>query len=55
MSRMRQLFRDAWAIARPYWFSEDRWAGRGLLVAVIAQASRNSSRIRLIGVSSTRV
>jgi putative ATP-binding cassette transporter len=33
---MRQLFRDAWAIARPYWFSEDRWAGRGLLVAVIA-------------------
>jgi putative ATP-binding cassette transporter len=35
MSRMRQLFRDAWAIARPYWFSEDRWAGRGLLVAVI--------------------
>lgn len=36
MSRMRQLFRDAWAIARPYWFSEDRWPGRGLLVAVIA-------------------
>jgi putative ATP-binding cassette transporter len=36
MSRMRQLFRDAWAIARPYWFSEDRWAGRGLLVSVIA-------------------
>ena len=36
MSRMRQLFHDAWAIARPYWFSEDRWAGRGLLVAVIA-------------------
>jgi putative ATP-binding cassette transporter len=35
MSRMRQLFRDAWAIARPYWFSEDRWAGRGLLVSVI--------------------
>ena len=35
MSRMRLLFRDAWTIARPYWFSEDRWAGRGLLVAVI--------------------
>ena len=31
MSRMRLLFRDAWTIARPYWFSEDRWAGRGLL------------------------
>src|SRR5688572_1568705 len=35
MSRMRQLFRDAWTIAGPYWFSEDRWAGRGLLVSVI--------------------
>ena len=35
MNRMRLLFRDAWSIARPYWFSEDRWAGRGLLVAVI--------------------
>ena len=36
MSRMRLLFRDAWRITKPYWFSEDRWAGRGLLVAVIA-------------------
>jgi putative ATP-binding cassette transporter len=32
---MRLLFRDAWTIGRPYWFSEDRWAGRGLLLAVI--------------------
>jgi putative ATP-binding cassette transporter len=36
MTDMRALLRDAWTIARPYWFSEDRWAGRGLLVAVIA-------------------
>src|SRR6266508_4191062 len=36
MTDMRELLRDAWTIARPYWFSEDRWAGRGLLVAVIA-------------------
>jgi putative ATP-binding cassette transporter len=36
MTSMRALLRDAWTIARPYWFSEDRWAGRGLLVAVIA-------------------
>ncbi len=36
MTNMRALLRDAWAIARPYWFSEDRWAGRALLVAVIA-------------------
>jgi putative ATP-binding cassette transporter len=33
---MRLLFRDAWTIARPYWFSEDRWRGLALLVAVIA-------------------
>jgi putative ATP-binding cassette transporter len=36
MTPMRDLLHDAWAIARPYWFSEDRWAGRALLVAVIA-------------------
>jgi putative ATP-binding cassette transporter len=36
MTNMRALLRDAWTIARPYWFSEDRWAGRALLVAVIA-------------------
>jgi ABC-type uncharacterized transport system fused permease/ATPase subunit len=31
-----QILRDAWAITHPYWFSEDRWAARGLLVVVIA-------------------
>jgi putative ATP-binding cassette transporter len=36
MTNMRALLHDAWGIARPYWFSEDRWAGRALLVAVIA-------------------
>jgi vitamin B12/bleomycin/antimicrobial peptide transport system ATP-binding/permease protein len=36
MTDMRALLHDAWTIARPYWFSEDKWAGRGLLVAVIA-------------------
>jgi putative ATP-binding cassette transporter len=35
MTDMRALLHDAWTIARPYWFSEDKWAGRGLLVAVI--------------------
>ncbi|HKZ05634.1 MAG TPA: ABC transporter ATP-binding protein/permease [Methylomirabilota bacterium] len=35
MSRMRSLFRDAWTIARPYWFSEDRWRGLALLAAVV--------------------
>jgi vitamin B12/bleomycin/antimicrobial peptide transport system ATP-binding/permease protein len=31
-----QILRDAWAITHPYWFSEDRWAARGLLLVVIA-------------------
>ncbi len=33
---LRQILRDAWAITRPYWFSQDRWAARGLLIVVIA-------------------
>ncbi|MCU1342181.1 MAG: transporter ATP-binding protein, partial [Candidatus Acidoferrum typicum] len=33
---LRQVLRDAWAMTHPYWFSEDRWAARGLLIAVIA-------------------
>jgi vitamin B12/bleomycin/antimicrobial peptide transport system ATP-binding/permease protein len=36
MSRLRRLLRNAWALTRPYWFSEDRWAARGLLLVVIA-------------------
>ena len=36
VSRLRRLARDSWAIARPYWFSEDRWPALGLLVVVIA-------------------
>lgn len=31
-----RLVRDAWAIIRPYWFSDDRWPGRGLLLVVVA-------------------
>src|SRR6266498_4709921 len=36
MTGLRRLLRDAWAISRPYWFSEDRWAARGLLLVVVA-------------------
>jgi vitamin B12/bleomycin/antimicrobial peptide transport system ATP-binding/permease protein len=36
MTRLRDVLRDAWTLIRPYWFSEDRWAGRGLLLVVIA-------------------
>src|SRR5262245_4866440 len=35
MTGLRRQFRDAWAIIRPYWFSEDRWAGRGLFLLVV--------------------
>ncbi len=36
MIRLREMLRDAWTLIRPYWFSEDRWAGRGLLLVVVA-------------------
>jgi len=36
MTGLRRLLRDAWAISRPYWYSEDRWAARGLLLVVVA-------------------
>ena len=36
MTRLRTLLRDAWLIARPYWYSDDRWAGPGLLLVVVA-------------------
>jgi vitamin B12/bleomycin/antimicrobial peptide transport system ATP-binding/permease protein len=38
MTRLREVLRDAWTLIRPYWFSEDRWAGRGLLFIVVALA-----------------
>jgi putative ATP-binding cassette transporter len=27
--------RDVWALARPYWFSEERWPARGLLLLIV--------------------
>jgi vitamin B12/bleomycin/antimicrobial peptide transport system ATP-binding/permease protein len=35
MTDLRRLLREAWAIAWPYWFSEDRWAAWGLLLVVV--------------------
>jgi putative ATP-binding cassette transporter len=29
------MLKEAWAIARPYWFSEERWVARGLLAAIL--------------------
>jgi putative ATP-binding cassette transporter len=36
MTRLGEVLREAWTLVRPYWFSEDRWAGRGLLLVVVA-------------------
>ncbi|MGH7847598.1 MAG: ABC transporter ATP-binding protein/permease [Candidatus Binatia bacterium] len=35
-TRLRGLVPTAWAMIRPYWSSEDRWAAWGLLVVVVA-------------------
>lgn len=35
MRALGPFLRDAWALARPYWSSEDRWRARGLLAAVV--------------------
>ncbi|MBV9523649.1 MAG: ABC transporter ATP-binding protein/permease, partial [Alphaproteobacteria bacterium] len=34
----RNILREAWRIARPYWFSEERWIARGLLAVIIAMS-----------------
>lgn len=31
-----KLWPAFWRLARPYWYSEDRWAGRALFVAILA-------------------
>jgi putative ATP-binding cassette transporter len=31
----RNIVVEAWRLARPYWFSEERWIARGLLAAVL--------------------
>ena len=35
-TRLRRLLPSAWAMIRPYWSSEDRWAAWGLLLVVVA-------------------
>ncbi len=32
----RTFLADLWRLTKPYWFSEERWAARGLLAAVVA-------------------
>lgn len=38
MKNAKFFARDIWRLARPYWFSEDRWAGRGLLFVIVAMS-----------------
>src|SRR3954470_14104293 len=30
-----RFLRDVWALTRPYWSSEERWAARGLLLVIV--------------------
>ncbi len=34
-SSKRNSLRDAWRLAKPYWWSEEKWPARGLLLAVV--------------------
>ena len=36
VGRLRRTLPDAWRIIRPYWVSEDRWPGLGLLLVIVA-------------------
>jgi putative ATP-binding cassette transporter len=36
MTATRAFLRDLWTLTRPYWFSEERWAARGLLAVIVA-------------------
>ena len=35
LGQTRSFLRDLWALARPYWFSEERWTARGLLAVIV--------------------
>ena len=35
-SKNRRFISEFWALTRPYWYSGEKWAARGLLGAVIA-------------------
>jgi putative ATP-binding cassette transporter len=36
LATSRQFLRDLWVLARPYWFSEEKWGARGLLAIIVA-------------------
>lgn len=45
MKERLSILAAAWAIARPYWFSKDRWRARGLLAVIVMM------NLTLVGVS----
>ncbi len=36
LGKTKAFFADLWALTRPYWYSEERWAARGLLGVIVA-------------------
>ncbi len=38
MTAVKKSLQDTWRLARPYWFSEDRWYGRGLLAVIVSMS-----------------
>jgi len=36
LATFRHFLRDLWVLARPYWFSEEKWGARGLLALIVA-------------------
>ena len=36
LNNARALASDVWTLAKPYWFSDDRWAARALLAAIVS-------------------
>jgi putative ATP-binding cassette transporter len=38
MKNRLQFLQDIWRLARPYWFSEERWVGRGLLAVIVSMS-----------------
>ncbi|MBF0481916.1 MAG: ABC transporter ATP-binding protein/permease [Desulfovibrionaceae bacterium] len=38
MFKAKGFLRDIWRLARPYWYSEERWPGRGLLAVIVGMS-----------------
>ena len=47
MNNIRSTLATVWRIAAPYFSSEDKWAGRGLLAAVVVLEKDNNVNVAL--------